>query len=344
MRRAVIDLRSAQAAYRLPDAVAHQLCAAAPAGWQAVVVQEDNDVLDGGSRGPGPEAMAAVSEAEVYFGWGMPAPLFRAAPRLAWLQSALAGTGAVLAIPELRDGPCLFTNAAGVYGPPIAEFVLAGVLHLSRGFDIAESLRAEGRWDQAAFGRAQAFVRELSELRVLVVGTGGLGSEVGARFAALGAQVVGLRRVPSKGCPAGFVRVLGLEALDRELPDADVVVLAAALTQETTNLLDARRLALLPAGAIVANVSRGTMLDEEALAAALAAGRLRGAVLDVFTREPLSPASPLWQLRQAVVTPHVSGVSPRKLWDRLSALFVSNWHAYVDGKPLRNLVDKAIGY
>ncbi|MHB8839549.1 MAG: NAD(P)-dependent oxidoreductase, partial [Gemmatimonadaceae bacterium] len=251
---------------------------------------------------------------------------------------------ALLAIPELRDGPCLFTNAAGIYGPPIAEHVLAGVLHLTRAFDLAESLRAERRWDQAAFGTTSAMVRELGELRVLVVGTGGLGSEIGARFAALGAQVVGLRRVPSKGCPAGFSRVAGIEALEAELRAADVVVLAAALTDETRNLLDARRLAMLPAQAIVVNVSRGTMLDEEALHAALVSGHLRGAVLDVFAREPLAWESPLWQLRQVLVTPHVSGVSPRRLWDRLTALFVGNWHAYVEGRPLRNLVDKAIGY
>jgi len=342
MRRAVIDLRSTSDAFRLPDAAADRLCAAAPPGWEVLVVREDNTALDGG--GPGAEAMAAVPEAEVYFGWGMPAPLFHAAPRLRWVQSALAGTGALLAIPEMRDGPCQFTNAAGIYGPPIAETVLAGVLHLTRGLDLAETLRADRRWDQVAFGSAEVMVREIGELQVLVVGTGGLGSEIGARFAALGARVVGLRRDPSKGCPAGFTRVSGLGALDAELPAADVVVLAAALTAATNGLLDARRLALLPKGAIVANVSRGTMLDEEALRAAVESGHLRGAVLDVFAREPLAAESPLWQLRQVVVTPHVSGVSPRRLWDRLTALFVGNWSAYVAGQPLRNLVDKAAGY
>jgi len=344
MRRAVIDLRSTSAAYRLPDAVADRIRAEAPAGWETVVVREDNDALEGGARGPGPEAMAAVAEAEVYCGWGMPAPLFHAAPRLRWVQSALAGTGALLAIPELRDGPCLLTNAAGMYGPPIAETVLAGVLHLTRGLDLAASLRAERRWDQAAFGRSAAMVREIDELRVLVIGAGGLGAEIGARFAALGASVAGVRRVPSKGCPRGFVRVAGPDAIDDELPNTDVVVLAAALTAETRHILDARRLALLPPGAIVVNVSRGTVLDEDALIAALTHGQLRGAVLDVFTHEPLAPDSPLWQLPQVVLTPHVSGVSPRRLWDRLSALFLGNWRSYVDGRPLTNVVDKALGY
>lgn len=344
MPRLVADLRSTSAAFRLPDAVAAGWRAVTPPGWDLVVVEADNDALSGGAAGPSAEAMAAVAEAEAYFGWGMPAPLFHAAPGLRWVQSALAGTGAVLAIPALRDGPCLFTNAAGIYGPPIAETVLAGVLHLTRGLDLAGSLQAERRWDSAAFGRPEPMLRELCELRVLVVGAGGLGSEVGARFAALGARVAGLRRDPSKGCPAGFARMAGLEAADRELAEADVVVLTAALTEATRDLLDARRLALLPPGAIVVNVSRGTLLDEGALVAALTSGHLRGAVLDVFAQEPLAPASPLWQLRQVVLTPHVSGVSPRRLWDRLTALFVENWHAYAAGRPLRNLVDKAAGY
>ncbi len=344
VRRLVVDLRSTSDAFRLPEAVAERLRADAPADWEVVVVRADNDALDGGARGPSPEAMHAVAEAEVYFGWGMPAPLFHAAPKLRWVQSALAGTGALLAIPAMRDGPCIFTNAAGIYGPPIAEHVLAGVLHFTRGFDIAQTCRAERQWNQPAFGAASAMVREISELRVLVVGTGGLGAEIGARLAALGARVAGLRRDTAKGSPPGFARVSALEAIDDELPTTDVLVLAAALTPATTNLIDARRLAMLPPGAIVVNVARGQLLDEVALHTALVTGQLRGAVLDVFSREPLAPESPLWQLRQVLVTPHVSGVSPRLLWDRLTALFMGNWHAYVARRPLRNVVDKAAGY
>jgi phosphoglycerate dehydrogenase-like enzyme len=344
MRRLVLDLRATPAAFRMPDAMAARIQAAAPPGWEVVDIRSDNHALDAPPGGPGDEALAAVAEAEVYFGWGMPAPLFHAAPRLRWVQSALAGTGALLAIPEMRDGPCLFTNAAGIYGPPIAEHVLAGVLHFTRALDMAVEQQARERWDAARFGAEEARVREIGELRVLVIGAGGLGAEIGARFAALGAEVAGVRRVPAKRCPAGFRRVTGLEAVDTELRAADVVVLAAALTDETRNLLDARRLALLPRGAIVVNVARGTMVDEAALHASLVTGQLRGAVLDVFAREPLAPESPLWQLRQVLLTPHVSGISPRRLWDRLATLFLGNWEAYAEGRPLRNLVDKAIGY
>jgi phosphoglycerate dehydrogenase-like enzyme len=132
--------------------------------------------------------------------------------------------------------------------------------------------------------------------------------------------------------------------MDAELPSADVLVLAAPLTPETRTLLTAERLALLPAGAIVSNIGRGALVDEQALAAALVSGRLRGAALDVFAREPLASDSPLWHLPQVLHTPHVAGVSPRLFWGRLRALFLDNWTRYRAGDPLRNLVDKHAGY
>jgi phosphoglycerate dehydrogenase-like enzyme len=120
--------------------------------------------------------------------------------------------------------------------------------------------------------------------------------------------------------------------------------LAAPLTADTSELMTRARLELLPRGAIVVNVARGALLDEEAVAELLAAGRLRGAVLDVFRREPLEPASPLWRLPNALVVPHVSPVSPGRFWPRQLDLFLDNWRRYVHGEPLRNLVDKQAGY
>ncbi len=142
----------------------------------------------------------------------------------------------------------------------------------------------------------------------------------------------------------GFDRVVGPEGIDQCLPTSDVVVLAAPLTNETRSLLTAGRLDLLPRHAIVVNVARGALVDEQALAERLASGRLRGAVLDVFEHEPLASDSPLWQLRSAVVTPHVSPVSPGRFWPRQLDLFLDNWRRYVKGEPLRNLVDKHAGY
>jgi len=122
------------------------------------------------------------------------------------------------------------------------------------------------------------------------------------------------------------------------------VVLAAPYTGATRGLLDGRRLALLPGGAIVVNVGRGALVDEPALIEALSAGRLRGAALDVFAREPLPADSPLWGLRNVLATPHVSGVSPRRFWDRFTALVTDNWGRWARGEPLRNRVDTDAGY
>jgi phosphoglycerate dehydrogenase-like enzyme len=138
--------------------------------------------------------------------------------------------------------------------------------------------------------------------------------------------------------------VVGLDALDQELRAADALVLGAPLTALTRGLITAARLDLLPPHAVVVNVSRGALLDESALAERLADGRLRGAVLDVFTEEPLARESPLWQLRRALVTPHISAVTPRRFWDRQRALFLENWQRYVSGAPLRNVVNKDAGY
>jgi phosphoglycerate dehydrogenase-like enzyme len=138
--------------------------------------------------------------------------------------------------------------------------------------------------------------------------------------------------------------VISLDELDAALPEHDVVVLAAPLTGATAELLDARRLDLLPESAIVVNVARGAQLDETALAERLAAGRLRGAALDVFREEPLASTSPLWQLRQVLLTPHTSPVSPGRFWPRQLDLFLGNWRRYVRGEPLVNVVDKAAGY
>ena len=141
-----------------------------------------------------------------------------------------------------------------------------------------------------------------------------------------------------------FRSVVGLEQLDAELPKHNVVVLAAPLTSETSNLLTAERLDLLPPETIVVNVARGAQVDEDALAERLASGRLRGAVLDVFRTEPLPSSSPFWQMRQVLVSPHISPVSPGRFWPRQLDLFLDNWRRYSTGEPLKNLVDKRAGY
>ncbi len=343
MRRLVVDLQSSAPTMALPAAGADRLRAAAPAGWEVVVIRSPTESSGDGTNVVSEETLEAVATAEAYFGYGLPAPLVAAAPMLRWAHSASAGVGQSIT-PELLSSGLVFTNSAGVYADAMADTVLAGVLHFVRGLDQAVRLQARSAWDKQPFHDPAFPLREVADLRVLVVGAGGIGSAVAVRFAALGTDCVGVRRRPELGVPAGFRAVVGLDGLDEALRSADVVVLTAPLTTLSRNVLGAERFALLPPGAIVVNVARGALLDEEALVAALDTGRLRGAFLDVFHREPLPATSPLWTHPRVLVTPHVSGVSPARHWGRALALFEDNWRRWAAGEPLRNVVDPAAGY
>lgn len=297
---------------------------------------------DGGTK-PAPELLAAIVDAEVYFGFGFPRPLFLAAEKLRWIQSSSAGVASLL-YPEMMESDVVITNSAVIMGDPIAEQALAGIFYFVRNLDIAVDQQRRSEWNKEPFVSDPSMVRELSECRALIIGMGGIGSAVGRRLSAMGCPCVGLRRKAEQRLPKGFERAGTLEDIDEELPRADIVVLATPLTPLTRGVLSATRFDCLRTGAIVVNVARGALLDEDALIRSLADGRLRGAVLDVFAEEPLPVTSPLWGMRNVLITPHVSAVSPRLFWERALDLFLDNWERYRAGMPLRNQVDKHAGY
>ncbi|MGZ8471266.1 MAG: D-2-hydroxyacid dehydrogenase [Gemmatirosa sp.] len=345
----VVDLNSSARVWALPPVATQRLREATPPGWELRVVEAPT-VSDGdGGREPSSEAMAAVADAEVYFGFGLHPALLAGAPRLRWVQSAAAGVRSLLS-PELLTREIVLTNAAGVMAIPMAEYVVAGVLHFLRGFDVALSQQRGATWDRGPWvepgGAPHGFrgPREVGECRALIVGVRGIGAAVAERLTALGAACIGVRRRPDAKVPPGFAAVVGPAALDAELARADLVILAAPSTPETERLLDARRLGLLSPSAIVVNVGRGALVDEGALAAALGAGRLRGAVLDVMDVEPLPVDSPLWRLPNVLLTPHVSATSAAGFWPRMLDVFLDNWTRWRRGAPLRNVVDPAAGY
>ena len=339
MRRLVLDLSDARPIFALPPRVVTAVREALP-DWQVVpVAGPASGIGDGGTRASA-SALEAVEPAEVYVGFGVPAEILRTGQSLRWVHSGAAGVGGSLT-PEMVASDVVFTNSAGIHGPPVAETVLAYLLHFSRGLDLSLRGQRRGEWNKRLFDAADSPVRELSRSTVGIVGLGGLGREVAWRARALGARVIGTRRRPE---PVEGVEVLqGGDALDRLLEQSHYVVLTVPETAETRGLMDRERLGRMRAEAVLVNVARGGVVDEEALLEALGDGRIRGAALDVFSQEPLSPDDPLWRAPRLLITPHTSAYT-HAFWDRELDLLLDNIQRYLEGRQLRNVVDKRAGY
>jgi len=348
MRRAVLNLRDNRPAWALPDSAAAAIVAAFPPGeWEVVDVRATvSGRGDGG--GVSQQALAAVSGAEVWIGYGFPRALLDrlraddAFPgTLRWIHSAAAGVRSMLH-PELVSSDVVITNSAGIHAEPIAETVIGALLHVARGFDFAVRAQARREWDKESFESRVGVVREISGATVGILGYGGIGRAVATRAQALGMRVVALRTKPA--ADAGGVRMVhGSDGLDVLLKECEYVVCALPSTDATRHILDARRIALLRSDAVVVNVGRGDAIDERALTDALAANHIRGAVLDVFEREPLPSDSRLWTLENVLVLPHISATTPG-FWERQVALIVENARRYRESRPLLNEVDRARGY
>jgi phosphoglycerate dehydrogenase-like enzyme len=254
------------------------------------------------------------------------AKVLHQAPRLRWLHIFAAGVDHPWFQGFLARGVRV-TTSSGAAAVPIAHTVMLYLLALSR--DLPGWLR-----DQAARRWHERDVESLEGRLLAVAGLGPIGLEVARLALGFGMRVVGFRRTPRGDEPC---ETHPLGALDAWLPRVDWLVLALPLADETRHLLDARRLALLPATARVVNVGRGALVDEAALVRALAEGRLAGAGLDVFEVEPLPPESPLWSMSQVIVTPHRAGTNPDNGL-RAAEIFVANLGCYARGEALRNEV------
>lgn len=264
--------------------------------------------------------------------------LLAAARSLRWLHLRGAGIDRI-AVPRLLASDIVLTNGSGNHAPNIAEHVLSLMLAFARQLPQLIRGQAGKTWAPPAAGK----VFELSGQTLLIVGCGAIGEELAWRAAALGLQVIGVKRGPVADLPRGVGDMVTLERLDDVLPRADHVVLALPLTARTRGLMDAPRLRRMKQGAHLYNVGRGPLLDQEALIELLRAGHLAGAGLDVTDPEPLPAASPLWDLPGVVITSHSAGMTPRS-YERFEALLLENLRRFDAGEPLLNVVDKNAGY
>lgn len=345
MATLVVDLQDRRPIWSLPDWACDKIRSAVPSAWSVAFMQTPADGSGDGSLRAPPELLDAVADARAYMGYGVPTQVLKAGGRLQWVHSAAAGVGSSLGSAML-DRDVLFTNSAGVHGPPMAESVMAMLLYFARGLDLAARAQYEGRWGAEEFWAADSPVAELGGSTVGVIGLGGIGREVARRASCLGSRVLAVRRTENGAAappPGGVAARTGPEGLAHILANSDYVVLAVPETTRTRNMMNRRRIFSMKRGAVLVNVARGRIVDEEALLEALDAGHLRGAGLDVFHAEPLPRGHPFYTHPRVLVTPHVSATT-RRFWERETELIADNLRRFARGEPLRNLVDKEAGY
>lgn len=295
---------------------------------------------DGRVHSAAGDAAGSLDAARVLVRGGMPAAVLDhivgRSPNLAWIHSYSAGVDGI-ATPLVRERGLLVTNGRGVFSRPIAEYLLMMLLAVQRRLPQLLELQRERTW-QPLPGR------ELAGVTVGIVGFGSIGREVARMLQPFGTPIIATRRHPGRGAAEHpNVEVLGLDRLDDLLRRSDAVLVTAPLTPETTGLIGAHELQEMKEGAWLYNVARGRLVDEVALRRALEAGWIGGAVLDVFTEEPLPADSPLYDAPNLLITPHTSWASDRVL-DRSLDLFVENLARFVAGEPLHNRVDLEAGY
>ncbi len=284
-------------------------------------------------------ALASVAEADALIGF-CTAELLAAGPRLRWIQLPSAGAEYCVRIPAVRERDILITNAQRIYGPEIAEHVMAMMLAFTRGLYRYYPQQLEGRWNRGAVPQEQLW--ELDGKTMLVVGLGGIGTQVAKRAHALGMRVTATRRSSRTG--PEFVDYVGLaDELNDLVGEADVVVNAAPLTAETTGMFDAAFFARMKPTAYFINVGRGRSVVTADLVAALESGRIAGAGLDVTDPEPLPPGHRLWSLPNVIITPHVAGGSDLRT-ERLWTVIRENLRRYVAGERMLSVVDVERGY
>ena len=279
-----------------------------------------------------------IKDADVFFGWPS-SQVFRAADHLRWIHCPGTGIDRIMSAPELIDSDVVLTNARGPHASPMADHVFFMILSFAhRAREIWEDQRTH-RWDP---GRYNERMMELAGQTMGILALGDIGKAVARRAHAFGMEVYAVDKRPMPG-PPEVKEVWDSERLDDLLRISDWFVVTAPLTSETQGLIDRRRLGLLKPGAHIIVVSRGGIVDEAALSDALRSGRIAGAGLDVAAQEPLPSDSPLWNMENVMLSPHVSALTP-EMWEGRREAFKENLRRFLDNEPFLYVCDKGAGF
>ena len=284
------------------------------------------------------EEQVEIVDADAFLGWPEPEAI-AVAQRLRWIHVPGMGINNTMRSPGIAESGVVVTNTPGAHTGPIADHVMFFVLSLAhQGRRLMDDQRAR-RWDTESYERQ---MRDLDGAAMLLLGLGGIGRAVHQRAHSFGMQVSVIDPTPTE-VPAGIREVSGVDRLDTLLAETDWLVVTVPLTPGTRNLIDARRIGLLKRGAAVIVVSRGGIVDEDALAEALRSGHLSGAGLDATASEPLPADNPLWEMSNVLISPHCSAVSP-SMWLTRQRTLEEQVGRFVEGRPLAFICDLKRGY
>ena len=313
---------------RLPDTPIEAINAAAHETGEAVLGAPDSGTVANHATSL---ITDAISSAEILLAWKVPPRTLTSMPALRWVQVTGAGVDHFLESTEL-SAAVILTRSLGRFGIQISEYVIGYLLHHLIGIDTYREKQRSHEW-------ARNNRPLLADRTVGIIGLGSLGLPTANALTALGARVLGVNH--SGLAVPGIDDVFSAKSWHNMLPACDVLVIAAPKTVETVGMIDQRALGTLPKGAILINVSRGELIDEDALLEALENGHLGAAVLDVFAAEPLPEDDPLWDQSRAWITPHIAAPSEIEV---IADEFAKNYRRYVAGDSLLNEVDRRRGY
>jgi phosphoglycerate dehydrogenase-like enzyme len=282
-----------------------------------------------------------AASATAMLNWSLDRDLMRAllarCPKLQWIHTRSAGLDNLL-FPELVESPVALTNGTGVFSQSLGEFVLGAILYFAKDFRRMVRSQMAGVWDPFD-------IVEISGQTVGIVGYGDIGRAVATRAKAMGMRVLAVKR---KGTPVYNVdplvsQIYGPDRRNEMIAQCDYVVVAAPLTSGTKGMIGEAEFAAMKPDAVIINVGRGPVIDEAAMVRALTEGRIKGAGLDVFEKEPLAPGHPLYKLENVLLSPHCADHTPDWL-DQAMRFFIEQFERFQTGVPLKNIVDKRAGY